>query len=212
LGREATVTLNGDRFRNTEVLVASLNQIFQRGGGIFRSGARQGERMARYGFSQANGLVRRVTNRSTPKDLDDVTLARKVETEIFRSAGAPKGKVDVNAVDGVVWLRGEVKRPEQIKALEAKARAIPEVRDVENLLHLPKTPAPSRTDTPKSQRRTRSARGGRERERKQGPRRITGQANAEKAPPEAEPSPAAKATTGTGREPPPFGSEETRSP
>ena len=41
--------------------------------------------------------------------MDDVTLTRKVETEIFRPKGAPKGKVDVNAVDGVVWLRGEVK-------------------------------------------------------------------------------------------------------
>jgi len=195
--------------------VASLNQIFERGSGMFRSGARQGGRLARYGLSTASGLARRVTNRGTPKDLDDATLARKVETEIFRDAGAPKGKVDVNAADGVVWLRGEVKRPGDIKKLEAQVRAIPEVRDVENLLHLPKTPhlprtpAPSRTDTPKSQRRTRSARGGRERERTQGPRRITGKQTAESTPPEAEPSPTAKTTTGTGREPAPFGSEDT---
>jgi hypothetical protein len=203
------VTLKGRQiFRNTEVIVASFNQIFERGAGIVRSGARQGGRFARYGFSQANGLVRRAANRATPKELDDVTLARKVETELFRAADAPKGKVDVNAVDGVVWLRGEVKRPEQVKELEAKARAIPEVRDVENLLHLPRTPAPSRSDTPPSQQRTRSARGGRERERTAGPRRITGSVNAEKTTPEAEPSPAAKATTGTGREPAPLGSED----
>ena len=187
--------------------MASLNQIFERGAGIVRAGARQGARVARFGFGQANGLARRVTNRGTPKDLDDVTLARKVETEIFRDAGTPKGKVDVNAVDGVVWLRGEVKRPEQIKELEAQVRAIPEVQGVENLLHLPKTPAPSRTDTPKSQRRTRSARGGRQREKTEGPRRITGQVNAEQTSAEAEPSSAAKATTGSGRGPAPLGSE-----
>src|SRR3954466_14743273 len=33
---------------------------------------------------------------------DDITLARKVESEIFRDADAPKGQVDVNAENGVV--------------------------------------------------------------------------------------------------------------
>ena len=94
-----------------------------------------------------------------PKDLDDVALARKVETVIFRDDSVPKGKIDVNAADGVVWLRGEAKNPEMIKALEAQATAIPEVKKVENLLHLPKTPAPTRTDTPPSQRKTRKGGG-----------------------------------------------------
>src|SRR4051794_16637361 len=35
----------------------------------------------------------------TPKDLDDVALARKVETVIFRDGSIPKGKIDVNAAD-----------------------------------------------------------------------------------------------------------------
>jgi hypothetical protein len=41
-----------------------------------------------------------------------VTLARGVESEIFRPADAPKGKVSVNVAHGVVELRGEV-LPEQ---------------------------------------------------------------------------------------------------
>src|SRR3954453_19844782 len=82
---------------------------------------------------------------SAPKDLDDVALARKVETVIFRDPEIPKGKIDVNAAAGKVWLRGEAKNPEMIKELERQAREIPEVRDVENLLHLPKTPAPTVT-------------------------------------------------------------------
>jgi hypothetical protein len=76
-----------------------------------------------------------------PKDLDDVAVARKVETVIFRDRSVAKGKIDVNAADGVVWLRGEAKTPEQIKELERQAAAIPEVKKVENLLHLPKSPA-----------------------------------------------------------------------
>jgi hypothetical protein len=87
-----------------------------------------------------------------PKDLDDVGLARKVETVIFRDASVPKGKIDVNAADGIVWLRGEAKNPEMIKELERQAAAIPEVKKVENLLHLPKTPAPTRPDAPGRQR------------------------------------------------------------
>jgi hypothetical protein len=80
-----------------------------------------------------------------PKDLDDVALARKVETIIFRDDSVPKGDIDVNAANGVVWLRGQAKTPEMIKGLERQCASIPEVRRVENLLHLPKTPAPTRS-------------------------------------------------------------------
>ncbi len=79
--------------------------------------------------------------------MNDVTLARKVETELFRSPRSPKATVDVNVVEGVVQLRGTVKTPNMLKTLEARARAIPEVRDVDNLLHLVKTDASTRTDT-----------------------------------------------------------------
>ena len=77
------------------------------------------------------------------KDYDDVTLARKVETEIFRDAEAPKGKVNVNAEGGVVFLRGEVQDESIIKDLEKSARKVQGVREVENLLHVPGTAAPT---------------------------------------------------------------------
>jgi hypothetical protein len=109
--------------------------------------------------SDAFGMVQRIRHsRSAPKaGMDDVTLARKVETVIFRGPDSPKSTVDVNVVDGVVWLRGQVKRPEQIRSLEREAWAVPEVRGVENLVHLPNTPAPTRADTPRRQQRTRSS-------------------------------------------------------
>jgi hypothetical protein len=83
-----------------------------------------------------------------PKPLDDVTLARKVESAIYRGERELKGKVDVNVADGVAFLRGEVQRPEQISGLEKKAAAVPQVKSVENLLHLPETLAQTRTRTP----------------------------------------------------------------
>jgi hypothetical protein len=125
--------------------------------GLFDTATRPLREAARVGTHLAGrgtGLVHRLRG-SAPKDLDDVTIARKVESEIFRSPSVPKGRIDVNVVDGVVYLRGTAKNPSQVKSIAAKARSVPEVREVQNLLHLPKTPAPTRTDAPRAQRKTR---------------------------------------------------------
>jgi osmotically-inducible protein OsmY len=74
-------------------------------------------------------------------DLGDAGLARKVESEIFRSGDAPKGQVDVNAENGVVFLRGEVDR-EWVDRLGTDAEHVRGVKAVRNLLHPPGTPAP----------------------------------------------------------------------
>ncbi len=74
--------------------------------------------------------------------VDDVTLAQQVESELVRDAKAPKGRISVNAANGVVQLRGEVEQPELIDALVQRARSVQGVRDVENLLHLPGQEAP----------------------------------------------------------------------
>jgi osmotically-inducible protein OsmY len=76
-------------------------------------------------------------------DHDDVTLARKVETEIFRAADAPKGQVSVNAENGVVFLRGELSDPSWIERLGSEAEQVEGVKGVRNLLHAAGTPAPA---------------------------------------------------------------------
>jgi hypothetical protein len=135
-----------------------------------------------------------------PKQLDDVALARKVETVIFRDSTVPKGKIDVNAADGVVWLRGEAKTPEMIKTLESQASAIPEVKRIENLLHLPKTPAPTRADTPPSQQKTRST------TQQPTARKVATGITNERRTAAGEPLPTEQARDGEGREPAPLGS------
>jgi osmotically-inducible protein OsmY len=90
--------------------------------------------------SEAQGLAAKATHLKEEEksdDPDDVTLARKVETEVFRDPEIPKGQIDINAEDGVVVLRGEVERPELIKDLEERTRSVQGVKGVENLLHLP---------------------------------------------------------------------------
>jgi osmotically-inducible protein OsmY len=68
---------------------------------------------------------------------DDATLAQKVESEVFRAAGVPKGTINVNAENGVVYLRGELDRPDLIDRLILQTRKVQGVRDVRNLVHLP---------------------------------------------------------------------------
>ena len=111
--------------------------------GTMRRGRRKTAQAGRLVAAEAHGLKQKVTHlREEEKTFDDVTLVRKVETEIFRGPDVPKGQINVSAADGVVALRGEVDRPELIGDLVTRTRRIQGVRDVENLLHLPGTPAP----------------------------------------------------------------------
>ena len=104
-----------------------------------RKRVREGTRLGRSAASQAEGLAQKATHmQEEPKPQpDDVTLTRKVETEIFRDADIPKGQINVNAENGKIYLRGEVGQPELINDLEERARKVQGVQDVENLLHLP---------------------------------------------------------------------------
>ena len=111
---------------------------------FFRGKARHAERLGRSAQSQAHGVTQKVKHRkeADKPQPDDVTLARKVETAIFRDADVPKGQINVNAENGVIVLRGEVDEPDLIQDLEQKTRKVQGVQEVENLLHTPGTPAP----------------------------------------------------------------------
>lgn len=112
---------------------------------FFRQRGQEVGRTAGTVQADAQGLVEKAKHAKAedkPTDPNDATLARKVETEIFRDADVPKGQIDVNAEGGVVILRGEVERPELIKDLEEKTRSVKGVKDVENLLHTPGAEAP----------------------------------------------------------------------
>lgn len=73
---------------------------------------------------------------------DDALLTDRVETELFRPEGVPKGDINVNVEFGKVVLRGQVESQEMIDDLVLRALEIDGVNDVENLLHTPGEPAP----------------------------------------------------------------------
>jgi BON domain len=118
-----------------------------------RRGERRAALRARRAESRTIGIVRRTVNairRGQREPIDDVTLAHKVESELYRRAHVPKGRISINAEDGFVFLRGVMERQEDIERIGAATRQIAGVREVENLIHLPGTPAPA--SRPKSER------------------------------------------------------------
>ncbi|HKF15174.1 MAG TPA: BON domain-containing protein [Gaiellaceae bacterium] len=141
LGAALTYFFDPDQGRRRRAMAQDRIAAF------FRQRARQGERLGRSASAQAEGVVQKAKHlEEEPKPQpDDVTLTRKVETEIFRDADIPKGQINVNAENGKVYLRGEVQKPELIKDLEERTRKVQGVQDVENLLHLPGTEAPTKS-------------------------------------------------------------------
>lgn len=73
---------------------------------------------------------------------NDETLTQRVRSQVLRDPALHHHRININTEQGLVVLRGEVDRPEQMRHLEQAVRHIPGVRGVENLLHLPNTPAP----------------------------------------------------------------------
>ena len=92
---------------------------------------------------KAKGVATTATPSRSGEEADDVTLAHKVETEIFRAADAPKGDVSVDVQHGVVNLRGEVADEQWITRLADDAGQVDGVKGVNNLLHRPGTAAPA---------------------------------------------------------------------
>ena len=90
----------------------------------------------------ALGRLRGAISGARPKSYDDQTLKAKVESELFRDEHEVKGSININAQQGVVQLRGELPSEDLIQTLVERTRKIHGVKDVENLLHTPDTPAP----------------------------------------------------------------------
>jgi len=89
--------------------------------------------------------VKGVAHSVTPgkqEPMDDMTLADRVRTEIFRPADAPKGGVSVDVQDGVAYLRGEVPDEQWVERFGQDARKVTGISGVKNLLHTPGTSAP----------------------------------------------------------------------
>ena len=110
------------------------NMARDRALGFFRQRGRDATQAGRAVSAEAYGAKQKVAHlHEEPKDFDDQTLKAKVESEVFRPADAPKGDVDVNVENGIVYRRGEVE-PDLVEDLEKRVAQVNGVRGVENLL------------------------------------------------------------------------------
>jgi osmotically-inducible protein OsmY len=109
-----------------------------------RKAAAEAERRASYVAGKAQGVAHRATvggDERDPSRLNDPALKAKVESIAFRPAEIPKGSIDVNVENRVVFLRGEVADEETIARLVREVEAIDGVAEVRSLLHEPEATA-----------------------------------------------------------------------
>jgi hypothetical protein len=131
--------MDPDRGRARRALTAD------RIGATGRRTARQLGRLGRRTDATIRGWLARARHLgpSGRPDPDDVTLAHRVETEVFRDPEVPKGRMNVNVENGVVVVRGSVDDEAMIATIERRIQRIPGVVGVRNLLHRNGTPAPN---------------------------------------------------------------------
>jgi len=118
-------------------------EVVRRLGGIGLEANRMAQRTTVLASDKASGIKSRVLSRTGSAETDDLTILDRVETEVFGDPAIPKGDINVMVVEGKAVLRGQVEEP-QIGAIEAAVRKVVGVKDVENLLHVPGTPAPNK--------------------------------------------------------------------
>ena len=108
--------------------------------GRLRRTARDVERKRRFVASKAYGIRQKAAHGlaapAPEQDLDDVTLADKVMSEVLGAREFSDARILVNAENGIVVLRGEVDNPEQFRRLEKEVAEMPGVAGVKNMLHL----------------------------------------------------------------------------
>lgn len=116
-----------------------------------RQGKDEAARKAAYAGSTIKGKAASAgpgTSREPAAErLNDPGLQAKVESEIYRDADVPKGQVVVNVESGIVFLRGEIEDRGTIERLREAAANVDGVRGVENLLHTPGEPAPTKDES-----------------------------------------------------------------
>ena len=118
-------------------------EIGSRMNGVSREATRTAQRTVVMATDRASGLKNTIMPTPDNPNPDDLTLLDRVESQVFADPSIPKGDINVMVIEGKAVLRGQVSEP-QIGAIEAAVRKVVGVKDVENLLHTPGTPAPNK--------------------------------------------------------------------
>lgn len=131
----------GRRTRLKDQAAAQLRQV-----------RRHAERKGRYIRSTAEGKASQLTESKPTAPPDDQTLLDKIKSEVFGQARFRDYPVVVDAVDGVVTVRGELPDDSSVDALRRAVEAVPGVREVRTLVHSEGAPAPNKEEALKASR------------------------------------------------------------
>jgi len=88
------------------------------------------------GGGAAGGYAVATDERSAGRQMDDATITTKITAEMVQDATVKARDVDVNTVDGTVYLIGLVDSAKERERAEAIARTVSGVRGVVNQLEL----------------------------------------------------------------------------
>jgi osmotically-inducible protein OsmY len=120
-------------------------RLLDMGGARVRRAKDTAEKKTRYLEGVAQGVKHDLTTPAyQEEEVDDAKLVARVKSEVLGREGVPKGSIDVEAVDGVIRLRGQVARQQDIDDLMGAVIEVPGVKEVESLLHLPDEDAPNK--------------------------------------------------------------------
>jgi osmotically-inducible protein OsmY len=114
---------------------------------IVKRGQRTAESTGQAVSAQASAVKEKAAHRGeeTPPENDE-TLRDKIQSEVLTRHNYPKGDINVNVENGVVYLRGQVNTEDQLSALDQEVRKVTGVVDVQNLIRVPAAPAPSKDE------------------------------------------------------------------
>jgi osmotically-inducible protein OsmY len=129
-----------DRDRGRARRARLRDQLARRG----RQARQMVGRKARYSRGRLQGTAHRLTPGSGSPPADDHVLADRIRSQVL--GPMHEHNVNVDVVDGVVSLRGEVAEADERAELEKRIRRVAGVAEVRNLLHEPGSPAPNKAD------------------------------------------------------------------
>ena len=115
-------------------------------GAALRRVRERGSRKIRYAGGRVEGVAARARGAGELKPEDDLDVVQGIRQALSRLDFGTED-VNIEVVDGVATLRGEVKNPDQLKKVESEATGVPGVREVQSYLHLPGTPAPNKASS-----------------------------------------------------------------
>lgn len=110
-------------------------ELVQRSGAVMRRLQRTAERQAAYAASQASAVKEKATHMQVEdREPTPERLKERVESQVFRDPGIPKGDINVNVERDAIVLRGHVPDEATHQRLVQAAQRVPGVERVEDLV------------------------------------------------------------------------------